>query len=133
MTMFCAQCGTANDDTARFCKSCGYQLAAAPPAAATSHAPVSYTPPAPPQTMRGPVVAPAPQYATGRNPVVALILSLIIVGVGQFYNGDHKKGALMLILAFIAGIFTLGFGWFAIAIWSAIDAYRVANGSAPIW
>jgi hypothetical protein len=85
--------------------------------------------------MRGPSTAPA-RYAEGRNPVVALILSGVIVGVGQFYNGDHKKGALMFLGAVVAGLFTswaCGFGWFGIAIWSAIDAYRVAKRTAPLW
>ena len=76
---------------------------------------------------------PNKQYAVGKSPGVALILSLIIVGIGQFYNGDNKKGAIMLISAVVAGILTFGLGWFAIAIWSAFDAYNVASGKSPLW
>ena len=31
-------------------------------------------------------------YATNKNPFVACVLSLVIVGTGQFYNGDWVKG-----------------------------------------
>jgi TM2 domain-containing membrane protein YozV len=70
---------------------------------------------------------------TGKNPVLATVLSVLIVGVGQFYNGDNKKGAIMLVIALVAAAPTLGFGWLAVSIWSAIDAYRVANGTAQRW
>jgi len=70
---------------------------------------------------------------TGKNPVLAAILSAVIVGVGQFYNGDIKKGAIMLIGAVILGAATAGALWFAAAIWSAIDAYQVANGTGKMW
>ena len=77
-----------------------------------------------------PVNRPAP---TGRNPVVAAILSIVIPGVGQFYNGDTKKGLIMLIGAFILGIVSAGLLWFAVAVWSAIDGYQVANGTGKMW
>jgi TM2 domain-containing membrane protein YozV len=73
------------------------------------------------------------QYVTGKNPAVGLILSLIIVGAGQFYNGDLKKGGIMLVAAIVLGALTVGVGWFAVAIWSAIDAYQVASGKSPLW
>jgi TM2 domain-containing membrane protein YozV len=126
--MFCSSCGTSNDDAAKFCQKCGARLAAAAP---------ERTPPPPPDDrMRGDTtthVDKAPRFAVGRNPAVALILSLVIVGVGQFYNGDNKKGAIMLGGALVAGVLTAGLGWVAVAIWSAVDAYRVASGKAPLW
>jgi len=70
---------------------------------------------------------------TGKNPVVAAILSAVIVGVGQFYNGDMKKGAAMLIGAVLLGAATAGVLWLALAIWSAYDAYQVANGTGKMW
>ena len=73
------------------------------------------------------------RFAAGKNPAVALILSLVIVGVGQFYNGDMKKGGIMLAVAIVAGALTVGIGWFAVAIWSAVDAYQVASGKSPLW
>jgi TM2 domain-containing membrane protein YozV len=85
-------------------------------------------------TMRGatPVQTAAPRTATGKNPVVAAILSALVVGVGQFYNGDVKKGAAMLIGAVLLGVATGGLLWLALAIWSAVDAYQVANGAGKM-
>jgi TM2 domain-containing membrane protein YozV len=70
---------------------------------------------------------------TGKNPALAAVLSAVIVGVGQFYNGDIKKGAAMLIGAVILGAATAGVLWLALAIWSAIDAYQVAKGTGKMW
>lgn len=127
--MFCPQCGMSNDDVSQFCRSCGKPLSAAT-------VPTTHTAPQPPETMRGYAPTALQKWAENRNPVLALILSGIVVGVGQFYNGDHKKGALMFLGAVLAGFFTswaCGVGWFGIAIWSAIDAYRVASRKAPLW
>lgn len=70
---------------------------------------------------------------TGKNPVLAAVLSALIVGVGQFYNGDMKKGAVMLAGALIFGVATAGVVWLALAVWSAFDAYQVANGTGRMW
>jgi TM2 domain-containing membrane protein YozV len=75
----------------------------------------------------------ANRHPTGKNPVVAAILSAVIVGVGQFYNGDTKKGVAMLVGAVILGAATAGVLWLALAIWSAFDAYRVASGTGKMW
>ena len=57
----------------------------------------------------------------------------LIVGLGQFYNGDTKKGAIMLVAALVLGIATAGVLWLGLAIWSAVDAYQVANGTGKMW
>ena len=116
--MYCSQCGTENVDAARFCKSCGKSLAAVSPPA-----------PAPPP----PAGTGEKSYAAGKSPGVALVLSALIVGLGQLYNGDVKKGLLMLGVAVVLGVASFGLGWFAIAIWSAVDAYQVASGKTPLW
>jgi TM2 domain-containing membrane protein YozV len=87
--------------------------------------------------MRGVETAPAagahPHPVTGKNPVLALVLSLVICGVGQFYNSDVKKGALMLI-GFVLGIFISGgLISFGLWVWSMIDAYLVASGKGKVW
>ena len=89
-----------------------------PPAAAPSHAVAR---------------EPGRRYAEAKSPPVALILSLLIVGLGQFYNGDMKKGAVMLGGAVIGGAVTLGLVWIGMMIWSAIDAYQVAVQKSPLW
>jgi TM2 domain-containing membrane protein YozV len=58
---------------------------------------------------------------------------VLIPGVGQFYTGDVKKGALMLGIAVVGSFFTMGAAWLAMMIWSAIDSYNVAIGKSPLW
>jgi TM2 domain-containing membrane protein YozV len=124
MPMFCPNCGAQNADAAKFCEKCGTGLAAAPP-----------PPPTGDTRVRGvePTVSHSGQVVAGKNPTVAVVLSLIIPGAGQFYNSDMKKGALMLIVAIIGAIVTGGLVTVGIWIWSMIDAYQVASGKGKIW
>ena len=129
--MFCPQCGAPNDATAKFCFKCGAALSpVAPPLA---------PPPVADPRVRGaavPAAVPAtaePPVATGTNPVVAAILSFFIPGLGQLVNTDVKKGALMFVLWLILFVPTVGVGSLAVAIWSAVDGYRVASGTATRW
>src|SRR3954451_3374635 len=123
--MFCSACGANNESTARFCHACGTPM---------SVAVAAVVPPGPDLgTMRTsnpvlPALAP-----TGKSPVLAAVLSALIVGVGQFYNGDAKKGAIMLGGAIVFGLVSAGLLWFAIAVWSAVDAYQVAKGNGRMW
>jgi TM2 domain-containing membrane protein YozV len=66
----------------------------------------------------------------GKDPTLAAILSVLIPGLGQFYNGEVKKGLVRLAVALVGGGVTYGVGWFGAAIWSAIDAYNVARGNS---
>ena len=125
--MFCPQCGAPNDASAKFCFKCGAALSTvAPPVAA---------PPVADPRVRGAAVPAAaqPQVATQTSPVLATILSLFIPGVGQLINSDMKKGVVMFVLAIVLFAPTVGVGTFAVAIWSAVDAYRVATGAAKRW
>ncbi len=73
------------------------------------------------------------RYAQGKDPNLAAILSLIIPGLalGQFYNGDVRKGIVMLVGSLILS-FTI-VGVLIIWIWSIIDAYQVAKGNQSLW
>jgi TM2 domain-containing membrane protein YozV len=68
---------------------------------------------------------------TAKNPALALVLSLLIPGLGQFYNGDPIKGGVMLGVALLGSY--LVFPWVIMLIWSAIDAHLVASGKAKKW
>lgn len=135
--MFCPHCASANDDAARFCVQCGRALPVAASAPGTGGAPptsrIYSAPPDPSYPTPPPGAYDVAQYAVGKNPVIALILSLLIVGLGQFYNGDTKKGLIMLGAAIVGGLLTVGIVWILVAIWSAVDAYRVASGDGKLW
>lgn len=62
-----------------------------------------------------------------KNPILAMILSLVIVGVGQIYNGQTTKGILMCIGGIIGGALSATLLWWVIALWSAVDAYNYAS------
>ncbi len=63
---------------------------------------------------------------TPRNPGLACVLSLLIPGVGQFYNGEFLRGIFWLIVTPGLWIGTGGLlGWVAHVI-SAITAYNRA-------
>src|SRR5688572_13460821 len=126
MPMFCSNCGAQNADTAKFCEKCGTGLTATPP------------PPPPIDTrVRGLESTPprSGQVVAGKNPALALVLSLVIPGfaIGQFYNGDLKKGAVMLGVSLVGIFISGGIITFGVWIWSMIDAYHVASGKGKIW
>ncbi len=124
--MFCSRCGTQNDDSAKFCQKCGTATAAPQPVA---------TPSAPDPRIRGgniPVRAGGKRYSEVKNPTIATLLSLI-PGLGQFYNGDVKKGLVMLIVAIVGFVPTSGVAYVIMVLWSAFDAYKVASGKSPLW
>jgi TM2 domain-containing membrane protein YozV len=62
-----------------------------------------------------------------RNPGVAAVLSLLVPGVGQIYNGDFLRGIFWLIVTPGMWIGTGGlFGWVCHVI-AAFTAHRRAN------
>ena len=123
--MFCSSCGSPNDNGATFCQKCGKAL--------SSDSSTSQSHERGDERMRD---TQSPQSssatATGKNPVLAAILSLI-PGVGQFYNGDVKKGWIMLGITVVGNIVTLGWAWLPMFIWAAYDAYQVASGKGKKW
>lgn len=58
------------------------------------------------------------------SPGVAAFLSFVVVGGGQWYNGEYAKGAWMFIGCMISWLFLMG--WI-VTFWSIIDAYTVAK------
>ena len=74
---------------------------------------------------------------TGKQPILAALLSLFFPGFGQVYNADSKKG-LTMVAAYIfsLALSSTGIGLLAILpiwLWSTIDAYRVASGKGRRW
>ena len=66
-----------------------------------------------------------------RNPILAAILSIIVAGLGQIYNGQIGKGAVFIILQIVNGALTaVLIGWVLmpiVGLWATIDAYLVAR------
>lgn len=58
------------------------------------------------------------------QPGMALLLSLILCGTGQMYNGEVSKGIMMMVLCFLLWFMLLG--W-VVHIWSIVDAVVVAE------
>ena len=107
--MICPKCNKIHDDTVNFCSETGERIFI---------------------TGKRKKIR---QYAIEKKPVFAFILSLLIVGLGQVYNGDYKKGIFMFLCALFFSFLSIGFVWFLFAIWSAIDAYKVAKKNIPLW
>ena len=66
-----------------------------------------------------------------RNPILAAILSLLVAGLGQIYNGQIGKGVIFIVIQLINGALTaVLIGWFLLPIvglWAMIDAYMTAK------
>lgn len=66
-----------------------------------------------------------------RNPILAAILSLILSGLGQIYNGQITKGVIFIVVQLInAALTTVLIGWVLmpiVGLWAMIDAYVVAK------
>jgi len=66
-----------------------------------------------------------------KSPGLAAVLSVLLIGLGQFYNGQIGKGFLFLALGAISAFlttFVIGFITTPILyIWSIIDAYKTAK------
>lgn len=89
--MFCTKCGTQAQQEDRFCAKCGTSLTQPVSSPAIPSAePVRETPPVP-------TSAPAPAALVSgaverKSPAAALLLSLLVPGLGMAYAGDWKQG-----------------------------------------
>lgn len=68
-----------------------------------------------------------------RSPVLAAILSLILSGLGQIYNGQITKGVIFIVIQLInAALTAVLIGWVLmpiVGLWAMIDAYLVARSN----
>ncbi len=66
-----------------------------------------------------------------RSPVLAAILSLILSGLGQIYNGQITKGVIFIVVQLInAALTAVLIGWVLmpiVGLWAMIDAYLVVK------
>jgi len=122
--MQCSKCQTDNQKDSRFCIDCGNPLAIVEPIddgirrsySANSRSPLANK-----------------KYAQGKDSNLAVILSVFIPGLGQFYNGDILKGVVMLVGSIIFTFFLPPIGMVAFRVWSSVDGYQVAKGNQSLW
>ena len=103
-TKFCSNCGEEIDIDAEICPKCGVRV-------------------------KAPTVG--EKKVGEKNPVLAAILSFLIVGLGQIYNGEIRKGIILIIayvisiaLCFVyVGLILVPILW----IYGIYDAYTTAN------
>jgi len=70
-----------------------------------------------------------------RNPILAAVLSLIIAGLGQIYNGQIGKGVIFIILQLINGALTVVLiGWILmpiVGLWTAVRRCEITRAGVP--
>ena len=60
-----------------------------------------------------------------RNPVLAAVLSLIVAGLGQIYNGQVSKGVIFIVIQLINGALTaVLIGWFLLPLVGSVGHDR---------
>ncbi len=103
-TKYCPNCGTQIDEKADECPNCGVRQPGAP----------KYQ-----------------KVYQLKNPVLAAVLSLLVVGLGQVYNGQVGKGLLFFLVAIIIGLTLFIFIGFILVplfwLFAAYDAYTTAE------
>ncbi len=66
-----------------------------------------------------------------RNPILAAILSVIVAGLGQIYNGQIGKGVVFIVLQLINTALTvILIGWVLmpiVGLWTAIRRYEALH------
>jgi hypothetical protein len=126
-TMICGNCNNENEANSKFCSTCGLSLNGVLVEVQSRQEHI---------VIRGSgaiAVSRPEKMAVGKSRGTAAVLSLLIVGAGQLYNDDTKKGVVMFLAAVLCGAFTWGFGWAVVAIWSAYDAWQIASGKSARW
>jgi TM2 domain-containing membrane protein YozV len=138
---FCRHCGKKVNPKAEICPKCGVRLKRPPKARAVKRA-VAKTTAAPKTTSK------RRKLSGPKNAALAAILSLILPGLGQIYNGQIGRGITFIIIIVILGaipfILTIFFGFliiflfwlifpiiwiisFAFWMYNIYDAYKTAN------
>jgi len=115
--MYCSNCGNQLPDGASFCPGCGTPLGEPKKETKTT---ASFD------------RASASIIVNKKSEGLAIILSLIITGLGEMYVGQVGKGIMLLIVQVLLWVLTMMFLFpfiIAIAVWiySMYDAYTLAK------
>jgi TM2 domain-containing membrane protein YozV len=67
-----------------------------------------------------------------KSPIIAVILNLLIAGLGHVYLGYTKRGIVLFLLTVLIAVISSGLGWIVGAILCSYDAWQLAkNRPAP--
>ena len=141
--VICKNCGTENDDAAKFCRNCGSEIIIEEEIdetgtkfcrncgfempKATKFCPECGNPTDNAPSMAGTIPSQA-FVMSEKSPGLAAILSFFIIGLGQIYLGLNKKGIILFLAAIVSGVLMLvliGFVlWFIIWVYAIYDAYN---------
>jgi TM2 domain-containing membrane protein YozV len=70
-----------------------------------------------------------------RSPILAAVLSLVLSGLGQIYNGEVTKGVVFIVVQLInAALTTILIGWSLmpiVGLWTIARKYETAELSLP--
>ena len=67
-----------------------------------------------------------------KSPIIAVILNLLIAGLGHVYLGYPKRGIVLFLLTVLIAVISSGLGWIVGVILCSYDAWQLAkNRPAP--
>jgi TM2 domain-containing membrane protein YozV len=67
-----------------------------------------------------------------KSPIIAVILNLIIAGLGHVYLGYTKRGIVLFLLTVVIAALSSGLGWIVGVILCSYDVWQLAkNRPAP--
>lgn len=154
MTKICSNCGKENKNTAKFCENCGQKLEEVINNTTselstevnnntnsnnnenTNKRPTQFCKYCGEKIDAEAEICPKcgvrlKNPISEKNPVVALLLSFIFPGIGQLYNEQNHKCAMLIIGAIISAILTIiligGLLYFLIWVYGMYDAYKSAQ------
>jgi TM2 domain-containing membrane protein YozV len=122
MKMNCPHCNNQIPDDAAFCNVCGKSTAVEPQAQQVP------PPVQPAQQTEQQVPPPAAPAAEIKNQWIALILSCLIPGLGQIYNGQTLKGVVLILVSFISAGTLAPVAWVIAMIDAPMIAKKINEG-----
>jgi TM2 domain-containing membrane protein YozV len=62
-----------------------------------------------------------------KSPILAVILNLLIAGLGHVYLGYTKRGIVLFFLSGFIAVISSGLGWIVGVLLCSYDAWQIAN------
>jgi len=65
--------------------------------------------------------------ANSKSPTIAVILNLLIAGLGHIYLGYTKRGIVLFLLTALIAVISSGLGWIVGVLLCSYDAWQLAK------